>query len=117
MPSSFFSGIDIALEIAHVLHIHAELLIIEEMPVMLPQNNPRSCYMSWCCRLTPPHPTPPHAVLTASPPPRDALEGKAPQGRPQKRLDRRSEEVAKSVGGGYCRLQMPLKLAVAARET
>ena len=31
---------------------------------------------------------------------RGALEGKAPQGRPQKRL----EEVAKAVGGGYCRL-------------
>ena len=27
------------------------------------------------------------------------------------RLDRRLEEVAKAVGGGYCRLQMPFKLA------
>ena len=27
------------------------------------------------------------------------------------------EEVAKPVGGGYCRLQMPLKLALAVRET
>ena len=36
------------------------------------------------------------------------IEGKAPQ-RPQKRLDRRLEEVAKAVGGGYGRLQMPLK--------
>ena len=27
------------------------------------------------------------------------------------------EEVAKAVGGGYCRLQMPLKLALAIRET
>ena len=42
---------------------------------------------------------------------RDALEGKGPQRRPQKRLGRRLEEVAKAVGGGYCRLQMPLKLA------
>ena len=32
-------------------------------------------------------------------------------------LDRRSEEVAKAVGGGYCRLQMPLKPALAVRGT
>ena len=31
---------------------------------------------------------------------RDALEGKGPQ----RRLDRRLEEVAKAVGCGYCRL-------------
>ena len=30
---------------------------------------------------------------------RDALEGKGPQRRPQKRLDRRLEEVAKAIGG------------------
>ena len=48
---------------------------------------------------------------------RDALEGKGPQRRPSRRLDRRLEEVAKAVGGGYCRLQMPLKLALAVRET
>ena len=48
---------------------------------------------------------------------RDAVEGKGPQRRPQKPLDRRLEEVAKAVGGGYCRLQMPLKLALAVRET
>ena len=42
---------------------------------------------------------------------RDALEGEGPQRRPQKRLGRRLEEVAKSVGGGYCRLQMPLNPA------
>ena len=35
----------------------------------------------------------------------------------QRRLNRRLEEVAKAVGGGYCRLQMPLKLARAVRET
>ena len=29
----------------------------------------------------------------------------------------RLEEVAEVVGGGYCRLQMPLKLALAVRET
>ena len=39
---------------------------------------------------------------------RHALDGKGPQ----KRLDRRLEEVAKAVGGGYCRLQMPLRLAL-----
>ena len=46
------------------------------------------------------------------PPPRDALEGKGYQRRPQEQLGRRLEEVAKAVGGGYCRLQMPLKLAL-----
>ena len=35
---------------------------------------------------------------------RGALERKGPQSRPQKR-DRRLEEVAKAVGGGYCRSQ------------
>ena len=35
----------------------------------------------------------------------------------QRRLGRRLEEVAKAVGGGYCRLQMPLKPALADRET
>ena len=39
---------------------------------------------------------------------RDALEGEGPQRRPQRRLGRQLEEVAKAVGGGYCRLQMPL---------
>ena len=47
---------------------------------------------------------------------RDALEGKGPQRRPQrrpqKRFDRRLKQVAKAVRGGYCRLQMPLKLAL-----
>ena len=48
---------------------------------------------------------------------RDALEGKAPRRRLQKPVDRRSEDVAKAVGGGYCRLQMPLRLALGVRET
>ena len=39
------------------------------------------------------------------------------QRRPRRRLDRPLEEVAKAVGGGYCRLQMPLKLALAVWET
>ena len=33
------------------------------------------------------------------------------------RLDGRLEEVAKAVGGGYCRLQMPLRLALGVRGT
>ena len=48
---------------------------------------------------------------------RDALEGKGPQRRPQKRLDRRLEEGTKAVGGGYCQFQMRLKLALGVRET
>ena len=48
---------------------------------------------------------------------RDSLEGEGPQRRPRKRFDRRLEEVAKAVGGGYCRLQMPLKLALGVRGT
>ena len=45
---------------------------------------------------------------------RDALDAEGPQRWPQKRLGR--EEV-KAVGGGYCQLPMPLKLALAVRET
>ena len=48
---------------------------------------------------------------------RDALQGKGPRRRPQRRLGRRLEEVAKAVGGGYCWLQMPSKQALAARGT
>ena len=48
---------------------------------------------------------------------RDALEGEGPQKQPQKRSDRRLEEVANAVGGGYCRLQMSLKPALAVKET
>ena len=48
---------------------------------------------------------------------RDALEGKGPPRRRQKWLGGRLEEVAKTVGSGYCRLQMPLKLALAVRGT
>ena len=49
--------------------------------------------------------TPPASECTGTP---DALLGG---------LDRRLEEVAKAVGGGYCRLQVPLTLALGARET
>ena len=44
---------------------------------------------------------------------RDALEGKGPQRWPLRRLDRRLG----AVGGGYCRLQMPVERAIAVRET
>ena len=56
------------------------------------------------------------ATLFLPPPPpapRGALKGKEPQ----RRLGRRLEEAAKAVGGGYCRLQMPLRLALAVRRT
>ena len=43
---------------------------------------------------------------------RDALEGRRPQGR----LGRRLEGIAEAVGGGYCRLQMPLRLALGVRS-
>ena len=48
---------------------------------------------------------------------RVALERKGPRRRSQRRLGRRLEEVAKVVEGGGCRLQMPLKLALAIRKT
>ena len=52
------------------------------------------------------------------PPPKESIRGReGPQRRPQKPLDRRLEEVAKAVRGGYCRLPMPLKLALAIRGT
>ena len=43
--------------------------------------------------------------------------GRDPQRRPQRQLDRWLEEVAEAVGGGYCRLQMPLRLALGVRGT
>ena len=45
------------------------------------------------------------------------MEGKGPQRSPRKRLGRRLEEVAQAVGGGYCRLQMPLRLALGVTGT
>ena len=47
---------------------------------------------------------------------RVALAGKGPQRRSQRPLDRRLEGVAKS-GWGYCRLRMPLTLALGVRGT
>ena len=63
-----------------------------------------------------PHPAPalgPATTLGGAPGVRMHYKGR----RPQKWLGRRLEEVTKAVGGGYCRLQMPLKLAVAVRGT
>ena len=48
---------------------------------------------------------------------RDASEGNGSRRRPQRRLGRRLEEVAKAVGGGNCRLPMPLRLALGVRGT
>ena len=59
-------------------------------------------------------------LRSGAPPPtpaRDTLEGKVPRRQSQKRLGRRLEEVAKAVGGGYCRLQMPLRPALGVRGT
>ena len=54
---------------------------------------------------------------TRDPPAQGCIRREGPQRRPQKRLDRRLEDIAKAVGGGYCRLQMPLKPALAVRAT
>ena len=51
------------------------------------------------------------------PGPMDASEWTAPPRPPRRRPDRRLEEVAKAVGGGYRRLQTPLKLALSVRGT
>ena len=49
---------------------------------------------------------------------RGALEGGGgAQRRLQEPLDGRLEEVAEAVGGGYCRLQTPLRLAIGVRGT
>ena len=99
---------------------------------LCPQNahGPHSRAEEHSCTPTGPiaHPLPVRGLLihegvggliwrTPPPPPRDALEGKGPARRPQERLDRRLEEVAKAVGGGYYWLQMPLKLALGVRGT
>ena len=55
----------------------------------------------------------PSGIASCGGPNRGASEGEGPQ----RRLDRRLEEVAKVIGGGYCRLQMPLSLALAVRGT
>ena len=58
-----------------------------------------------------------HCLMHPSVGGRDALEGKGPQRRPQRRLYTRLEAVAKPLGGGYRRLQMPSRLALGVRGT
>ena len=62
---------------------------------------------------------PPYRTAVEAPPlvTRDALEGKGPQRQPQQPLHKRLEEAVKAVAGGYCRLQMPLQLALGVRGT
>ena len=71
-------------------------------------------WSTWC--VVPEEPCVPTNVPAAAVS-RDALEGEGPRRRPRRRVGRRLEGVAKAVGGGYCRLQMPLKLALAVRKT
>ena len=53
---------------------------------------------------------------TLPPPPPQGCTGKEGTSEAALRpLDRRLEEAAKAVGGGYCRLQMPLRLALGVR--
>ena len=58
-------------------------------------------------------------VCPPPPPPEGCIrrEGEGSQRRPQQRLGGQLEEVAKAVGGGYCRLQMLLRPALAVRGT
>ena len=65
----------------------------------------------------PPPPSDPPPLFKFVPAPRHALEGRAPQRQPEERVDGRLQAVAKAVGGGYCRLQMPLRLALGVRGT
>ena len=83
------------------------------MPELLPDLGTEAPLPDTAPRLPEPMYRGPGPEVPPPPPlPRDALEGKGPQRRPQRRLGRRLEEVAKAVGGGYCRLQMSLKLAL-----
>ena len=61
-----------------------------------------------CLRLWPIDPPPPQGMH---------WKGRDLRGGPQRRVDGRLEEVAKAVGGGYCRLLMPLKVELGVRET
>ena len=72
------------------------------------------------CILDPP-PPPRGRGMSAAPDregePQGCIRREGPPRQPQRRLGRRLEEVAKAVGGGYCRLQMPLRLALGVRGT
>ena len=59
-----------------------------------------------------------HLQTPMCPPPSPGMHQEGRDQRwPQRQLGRRLEEVAKAVGGGYCRLQMPLRLALGVRGT
>ena len=75
----------------------------------------------WDDASAPPSPSSsPSGVLgtAQNPPPslRDVLEGKGPRRGFQQRSGRLLQAVAKTVGGGCCRLQMPLGLPAAVRR-
>ena len=59
----------------------------------------------------------PSSVPPCAAPPGGCIGRAGPRRGPRRRLGRRLEEVAKAVGGGYCRLQMPLRLALGVRGT
>ena len=69
----------------------------------------------WGCAGRSARPVPDERREGSPPPGKSQKDG--PQRPPQRRLGRRLEGVAKAVGGGYCRLQMPLALALAVRGT
>ena len=75
----------------------------------------------WTGPQTPPPPRPPAGGTKQWPGPHGCISGEgASEEAPEVArgwLDRRLKEVAKAVGGGYCRLQMPLKSALAVRDT
>ena len=100
---------------SHTCALHRALLLCSALPCTL---TPLCCAVHCTCTLlyTLGTRTAQHSSRL-QPTVRAALEGKGPQRRSQKRLDRRSEEVAKAVGGGYCWLQMPLKLALGVGKT
>ena len=85
--------------------------VLATAPTQTDEESTNNCVRQRRVFVLRPRPRPP------PPPARGALEGKGPQRRPRKRLDRRLEEVAKAVGGGYCRLQMPWKPAFGVRGT
>ena len=92
----------------------------------IPRRSPKGRWCRMNCRYQSacrPFPPPPHSATTADSRRRRGGGGgssepeAAPRRRPQRRLGRRLEEVAKAVGGGYCRLRMPLMLALGVRGT
>ena len=86
-----------------------------------PQPRGQTCRLrpAGSCR-GPPMPCLPHAIPpspSAPPPPRPPPPRDASQRRPQQRLDRRLEEVAKAVGGGLLSVTMPCNPALGVRGT